>query len=151
MNWKDLAKYFIHGIAFSILFLILGIAWTFAFAFLVIIGFVIGLIIGLGLLFLMVGYLNSVITMNLWFEVKTSFWDLFFHGLALFVILFVINGIFVTVPFLFFPGIATTLTTLVIVAFLDGFVAKKIAGLWKQEYREGIPEAIEAEWRDKNV
>ena len=130
MNWKDLAKYFIHGIAFSILFLILGIVWAFVFAFLVIIGFIIGLIIGLGLLFLIVGYLNSLITFYLWFEVRTSFWDLFFHGLALFVILLVVNGIFVTVPSLVFPGIATTLTTLVIATFLDGFVAKKTAGWW---------------------
>lgn len=151
MNGRELAKYFIHGIAFSILFLILGIAWTFVLLFLVHIGFIIGLIIGLGLLFPMIGYLNSVVTVQLWFQVKTSFWDLFFHGLVLFIILLVITGIFVTVPSSVFPGIATTLTTLLIAALLDGLVAKRIAGLWKQEYPEGIPKAIATEWRDKEI
>jgi len=151
MNWKDLAKYFVHGIAFSILFLILGIVWAFIFALLVFVGFIIGLVIGLGLLFLIVGYLNSVITSFLWFEVKTSFWDLFLHGVALFIVLLIVNGIFVTVPSLVFPGIATTLITLIIAAVLDGFVGKKVAGLWEQEYREGLPEAVEAEWKDKNL
>jgi hypothetical protein len=151
MNWKDLAKYFIHGIAFSILFLILGIVWVFVFAFLTIIGSIIGFIIGVGLLFLIVGFLNSTITFYLWFEVKTSFWDFFFHGLALFMILLVVNGIFVSVPSLVFPGIATTVATLILATFLNGFVGKKVAGLWEKEYREGIPEAIEAEWRDKKL
>lgn len=151
MNWKDLAKYFIHGIAFSILFLILGVVWAFVFAFLVVIGFIIGLVIGIGLLFLIVGFLNSVITSFLWFEVKTSFWDLFLHGLALFIILLVVNSIFVTIPSLVFPEIATTLTTLTIATFLNGFIGKKVAGWWEQEYREDIPKAIEAEWRDKNL
>lgn len=151
MNWKDLAKYFIHGIAFSVLFFILGIVWVFAFALLVVVGFIIGLIIGICLLFLIVGFLNSVITSFLWFEVKTSFWDLFFHGLAFFIILLVVNGIFVTVPSLVFPGIVTTLITLVIATFLSGFVGKKVAGWWELGYRKGIPEAIEAEWRDREL
>ncbi len=151
MNWKNLAKYFTHGITFSMLFLILGIVWVFVFAFLVIAGFIIGLIIGIGVLFLIVGSINSIITDFLWFSVKTSFWDTLFHGLVLFIILLIVNGIFVTVPSLVFPGIATTLITLVIATFLNGFVGKKVAEWWKQEYRESIPEAIEAEWRNKKL
>ena len=151
MDWRDLAKYFIHGIAFSLLFALLAIAWVFILVILVGLGFLIGLIIGVGLLFLIVGFLNSVVTTYLWFEVKTTFWDILFHGLALFIILLIVNGIFVTVPSLVFPGIPTTLTTLIIATFLNGFVGKRVAGWWKQEYREGIPEAIEAEWRDKNL
>lgn len=151
MNWKDLAKYFIHGIAFSILFLILTIAWVFILVVLVSFGFIIGLIAGVGLLFLIIGDLNSVITTHLWFGVKTSFWDLFFHGLVLFIILLVVNGIFVTVPSLVFPGIATTVVTLIITTFIDGFVAKKVAEWWRGEYREAISKAIEAEWKDKRL
>ena len=75
MNGRDAAKYFVHGIAFSSLFLILAVAWTFTLIFLVAIGFFIGLIIGLGLLFLIVGDLNAFITSLLWFKVKTGFWD----------------------------------------------------------------------------
>ena len=139
MNWKGLVKYFIHGIAFSILFLILGIVWAFVFAFLVVIGFIIGFVIGLVLLFLIIGFLNSVITSFLWFEVKMSFWNLITHGFVLFIVLLVVNGLSVTVPSLVFPGIATTLTTLAIATFLNGLVGKKIAGWWEEEYREGLP------------
>jgi hypothetical protein len=151
LNSRDMAKYFLHGIVFSILFLVLAFAWIFLLLFLTAIGFIIGLIIGFGVLLLIVGFLNSSITSLLWFEVKTSFWDLFFHGLALFIILLVVNGIFVSVPLLVFPGIATTVATLILATFLNGFVGKKVAGLWEKEYREGIPEAIEAEWRDKKL
>ena len=151
LNWKDLAKYFIHGIAFSLLFVLLAIVWVFVLVFLVGLGFIIGLLIGLGLLFLIIGFLNSLITFLLWFEVKTSFWDIFFHGLVLFIVLLVVNGIFITAPSLAFPGITTTVITFIIACFLDGFVAKKVAGLWRREYREGIPKAIQAEWRDKNL
>jgi len=151
MNWKDLAKYFIHGMAFSIFFLILALVWVFILVILVGIGFIIGLIIGLGLLFLIVGFLNSAITAYLWFEVKSGFWDLLFHGIVLFLILLVVNVIFVTVPTLVFPGIATTVITFIVAAFLDGFVAKKVAGWWRQEYLESIPKAIEAQWQDKNL
>lgn len=140
MNWKDLAKYFIHGIAFSLLFLLLVIAWIFVLMILVGLGFIIGLIIGLGLLFLIVGFLNSIITVYLWFDVKMSFLDLLFHGLVLFVVLLIVNGISVTLPSLAFPGIATTVVTFIIASFLDGFVAKEVAGRWKQEPKESRPE-----------
>lgn len=151
MNWKDLAKYFIHGIAFSLLFVLLAIVWVFALVVLVGLGFIIGLIIGLGMLFLIIGFLNSLITFFLWFEVRTSFWDIFFHGLVLFIVLLIVNGIFITAPSLALPGIATTVITVIIACFLDGFVAKKVAGFWEKEYREGIPKAVEAEWSDRNL
>jgi len=139
LNWKDLAKYFIHGIAFSLLFLLLAIAWVLILIILVGLGFIIGLIIGLGLLFLIVGFLNSIITVYLWFDVKMSFLDLLFHGVALFVVLLIVNGISVTLPSLAFPGIATSVVTFIIASFLDGFVAKEVAGQWKQEHKKSVP------------
>lgn len=151
LNWKNLAKYFVHGIVFSILFLILTLAWVFVLVLLTAIGFIIGLIIGFGLLLLIVGFLNSGITSLLWFEVKTSFWDLFFHGLVLLIVLLILDVIIVTLPSLAIPGTATRVVTLVISSFLYGFVAKKVDGWWELEYREGIPKAIEAEWRDKRL
>jgi hypothetical protein len=114
MYWKNLVKYFAHGIAFSLLFAILAIAWAFILVILVGFGFIIGLMIGVGLLFLIMGFLNSVITTHLWFEVKTEFWDLLFHGLVLFLVLLIVNGIFITVSSLVFPGTATTVVTLII-------------------------------------
>lgn len=52
MQWKIFGKYFLHGILFSVFFLLLGIAWIFMMILLVSLGAIIGFIIGIGLLFL---------------------------------------------------------------------------------------------------
>ncbi len=151
MTLKDLAKYFLHGIAFSVLFLLLGIGWAVILVILVSLGFIIGLLIGLVLLFLIVGYLNSFITSLLWFEVKRGFWDLLFHGVVLFIILLIVNAIFSLAPNLAVPGMATTVVSFIITSFLYGFVAKKVAGWWESEYREGVPEVAEVEWANRKL
>lgn len=48
---KSGSKYFLHGIAFSILYLALAFVWVILLVVLVIVGFFIGLIVGLVLLF----------------------------------------------------------------------------------------------------
>lgn len=113
-------------------------------------GSFIGLIIGLGLLILVIGFVNYVITSWLWFPVKSGFWDLLLHGFVLLIVLLIVNGIFVLAPSLAFPGIATTVVTFIIGSFIDGFVAKKVAGWW-ETVPEGVSNAVEAEWRDKNL
>jgi len=149
--WKILIKYFVHGIAFSLLFTVLGIAWIFGLLALVMIGSFLGLIIGLGLLILIVGFVNAVITTQLWFAVKSGFWDILLHGLVLFIALVLVNGIFVIAPSLAFPGIATTVVTFIIGSFIDGFVGKKVAGWWEQEFEEEVSQAVEAKWTDKKL
>ena len=152
MNGRDAAKYFVHGLAFSLLFLILVVAWAFILIILVSLGFLIGLIIGLGLLFLIVGGLNTFITSLLWFEVKKGFWDLLLHGVALFFILLIANAIIQFVPNLVVPGIATTVVTFLIAAFVDGLIAQKVARFWEEEYAsEPVSEAVKAEWGDKQL
>ena len=131
MEWKNLAKYFVHGIAFSLLFTILAIIWAFILLILVSLGWFIGLIIGLGILMLIIGGLNSFLTDLLWFPVKKSFWSILGHGIILFIVLLIVNGIFVIAPTLIFPGIATTIIVFIVGSFMDGFVAKKVAGFWE--------------------
>ena len=131
--WKNPLKYLIHGITFSILFLILVIIWAFIFAFLVTIGFILGFIIGIGLLFLIVGYINSFLTDLLWFPVKTSFWSTLFHGFALFIVLLIVGVIFVLIPNMAFPSITTRIITFIVETFLNGLAGKTIAGGWKEE------------------
>lgn len=151
MNGRDAAKYFVHGIAFSFLFLILAVAWVFILIFLVAIGFFIGLIIGLGLLFLIVGGLNAFITSLLWFRVKTGFWDLLLHGVVLFIILLVASVFVQLLPNLVLPGIATTIVTFLIAAFIDGLIAQRVARWWESEYETGVSKEVEAEWQDKEL
>ena len=131
--WKTPVKYFIHGLGFSILFLVLLIGWAFILALLVVSGFIIGLIIGFGLLFLIVGYVNSFITDLLWFPVKTSFWGTLFHGFALFIVLLIVGVIFVWIPNTAFPSIYVQVTTFIVETFLNGLAGKTIAGGWKEE------------------
>lgn len=149
--WKIITKYFIHGIVFSFFFTVLVIAWTIGLLMLVVLGSFIGLAIGVAVLILTVGFLNAVITTQLWFKVKTGFWDLLLHGLVFFIVLLIVNGIFVMGPRFVFPGIATTIITFIIGSFLDGLVGKRIAGWWKEENREAFSEATKSEWTDKKL
>jgi hypothetical protein len=63
---KSILRYFIHGLLFSVLSLILGLASYFLLAVLLITGFIIGLVIGLILLFIIVGGVNTILTSYLW-------------------------------------------------------------------------------------
>lgn len=138
MNWKDLAKYFIHGLPFSTLFSIVAVAWTLAFVILAGVVAIVVFIVGLAFLFLLVGFLNGIITSRLWFEVKFRFTELILHGLFLAAILFVANAVFVTMPTSAFPGAATIVITFFIAAFVDGFLAKNVAVWWREEYPTGV-------------
>ena len=153
MNWTDLAKYFVHGIAFSLLYLVLALVLVLVLGFLIVVGSFIGLIIGFGILMLTVGGLNCFLTGVIWGEeTNTSFWSILLHGVALFVILLFVNGILVMVPNIVFPSIATTVVTFIIGAFAGGFVGKKVAELFEEEYsKEKISEATKAKWADAKL
>ena len=133
LGLKTISKYFLHGFAFSILFLILGIAWVFALAVLVGLGYVIGFVIGLGLLAFIVGFLNSEITGFLWFTVEREFWSLLFHGGVLFVALLIVNGVFTWIPNMIFPSVYVQIITFIIGIFVNGLVGKKVAEIWQEE------------------
>lgn len=150
---KVLAKYFVHGFAFSLLFTLLAILWIFGLLILTALGSLIGLIIGLGLLMLFTGGLNAFLTSLLWFPVDTSFWSMVVHGIVLFISLLVVNGIALFLPSVVFPGLATTIATFILGSFIDGFVCKQVARFWEEQYK-GPPEVsktTEAEWEDKNL
>jgi len=133
INVRNLAKYFVHGVLYSIFGIVMLFVWAFILLFLVAIGSILGLIIGLGVLVLFIGGLNSIITLLLWFPVKMSFWNIIFHGLTLSIVLLIVNGIFITIPNLVFPDISTTVITFILGAFLNGIVGKAIAGIWREE------------------
>lgn len=134
MQWKIFGKYFLHGILFSVLFLLLGIAWIFMMILLVGLGAIIGFIIGIGLLFLIVGSINIVLGVRLWnIEAETGFWNMFFHGLVLFILLLIANLITSTLPNYAFPGTATLVVTFIISTFLNGVIGKKVSSWFGHE------------------
>ena len=149
---KAFAKYFVHGIAFSFLFLVLAFVLFFLIFFLIAVGSFIGLIIGFGILMLVIGGVNSFLADVIWgVETSTSFWSLLLHGFALFLILLLVNGVLVMVPNVAFPSIATTVITFVIGAFAGGFVGKKVAEWFEEEFPEEISKATEAKWADAKL
>jgi hypothetical protein len=151
VNWRELAKCFVHGIAFSVLGTLLLLFGLVVALMLVVIGSFIGLILGFALLILIFGVVNSAITEFLWFEVNWGFWNLLLHGFTLFIVLLAVNGVLVYLPLLFLPGLATTTVTFIIGCFADGFVGRQIAGWWEGESESEASEQLETDWKDRNL
>jgi len=127
-------RYFIHGFAYSILMLILGIFWAVTFAVLLVIGSFIGFIIGLVVLLVLVGGLNSFLTDIIWsVHVKTGWMTILVHGLVL-VIALVIAGIPQLIVNLYFaPNLPTQIVFFLFYAFIDGLVARKIGEQFEEQ------------------
>jgi magnesium-transporting ATPase (P-type) len=135
-TWRRLAKYFYHGLGFSLLAFVLTYesmdfntrAQTLPMMpLLLILGFV-----GVALLVLMIGIVNSALTTWLWFQVETSFWSMMLQGIALLVPLWIVSIPFF-LAYLAFSSIATIVAVIVFQAFADGFVCKKVAETWKKK------------------
>ena len=128
MNWKDLAKYFIHGIAFSILYALFALAWAAILVILVGLGSFIGLIIGIVLLILIVGFINTALGVYLW-NIDAGgkgFWGMFFHGLVFFIILLIVGLVVSFLLNLVFSGITALVVVFIIEAFFYGVMGKKV-------------------------
>lgn len=137
ISWKsDILKYFEQGILFSVIFLVLVIAWVFLTAFLVLVGYVIGLIIGFVILFFIIAWLNAALTDGIWhMQIRTDWKSLLGHGFFLFIGLIIVHVPAIAVN-LAVPGIATVIVLFVVYCFIDGFVARKVAGYFEETYDE---------------
>lgn len=135
--WKTVLKYFLHGLLHTIILLALSFVWAFLLAMLVIVGLLIGLIIGFILLFFLEGILNGFLTSIIWsIPIKSGWKDLLSHGFVLFIVLIIVE-----IPFLIVRSLITisgtselfiTIVFTVIYAFINGFVAKKVATWWEE-------------------
>jgi hypothetical protein len=138
LNLMTIVKYFIHGIVFSLIFAIVGLFWAFIFGLLTVIGAFIGFIIGIALLFLIIGFINTLIAAFLWdIDSEMGFWRILFHGFVLFFAVLLVNLMVYYAPNMFFPGMATTLIAFIVESFLNGFIGKQVAK-WasKEEHTE---------------
>jgi peptide/nickel transport system permease protein len=132
-NLSNLLKYLFHGLAFSLLFFVFFLEWNVYVGYLPGTAAIVGQVVGLVALFFLIGFLNAFIGRRLWFKVTYRLWDLLFHGVVLFGILYALNSVLIAWPYLSSPSIATAAITLIVAAFIDGFLAKMVAGQWKQE------------------
>lgn len=137
--WRTASKYFLHGILFSGLMLVLAFVWAILFVVLVVAGFIIGLIIGILVLFIIIGGLNNFLTDAIWgIRIKSGWKSLLGHGFILFIVLIVAHIPAIIIN-LVAPNVVTTVVVLVAYAFIDGFLAKSIAGYWEEEGNEEEP------------
>lgn len=126
-----LGKYFVHGALFSIIGLVLSFVWLGILIVLVVLGSIIGLLIGVVVLFFFIGGLNSMLTGFIWHvSIKTDWKTVLLHGLVL-SIAFIVAHIPSIVINLAAPSIVTVAVLFFIYAFIDGFVARHIAGMWQ--------------------
>jgi hypothetical protein len=127
----QLAKYFLHGVAFSLLFFILAIVWALVFGVLIVLGSFIGLIIGIVLLFFIVGGLNAFLSEIVWNLSIDGWQSILTCGFYLTVILVIVH---IPVAYALIydpPNIIVSMVLFVIYAFIDGFLARELAPLWK--------------------
>lgn len=81
--WSRVLRYFLHGVAFSVLITVLGVFWIFSLVILITIGSFLGLILGFAILFPLVGGMNTLISRFVWgFYMRSSLWDVCLHDLG---------------------------------------------------------------------
>jgi ribosomal protein L37AE/L43A len=132
-RWEKIARFFVHGIAFSVLLFVLEFLWIFFSVFLVVLGSFIGLIIGVLLLFLIVGAVNSVVSRFVWgFSMKDSAVSIFFHGLVLFLIILAVDIVFLFPTLLVLGNPIVTALRLIVSCFFYGLIGKKLAEMWAE-------------------
>jgi hypothetical protein len=130
---RRIARYFVHGILWSIAFTFVVLVWISIFVGLLFMGyiawwfFILALVVGFPLLFLLIGLVNSAITNIVWGrEVNLGLISNLIHGFVLFIALLIaqipgslING--------FLPNPVTVVAVFILYCFIDGFVAKSLA------------------------
>lgn len=141
---REFGKYTAHGLAFAILFLIVGVAWAAIFLVLAICGFLIGIAIGLVLYFVLMGYVNSIVTEVLWFPVKTGLVTCLGHGFLLFLALLPVNLVLFGVQLVVRPDLLVTLMLFVASSPLAGAIAKLVARIWEMPRAPPMPDLVPA-------
>ncbi len=138
MNIGNLHKYFVHGALYSILGPVLIVRW-FDGLFSVDAGDILWNIIGLVIFLFIVGGLNCILTFFLWFPIKISFLNVFYHGFVLSIALLIVNVMFNLIPNIVFPSVLTAVITFIVGAFFGGMAGKAIAGFWRKGERTPYP------------
>jgi hypothetical protein len=126
MSGGKVWKYFLHGLAFSLLMFAIVLGWGFTLFFLVMIGSIIGLIIGFVLLAYLTGWLNALLLKGIWGINDGGGWKgLTANGFILLMLLLVVSIPQLILTWLF-PGVVTSIVLFVPYCFVDGYVARKI-------------------------
>jgi hypothetical protein len=130
---KKIGRYFLHGLVYSLLSIVLSFMWGFVAVFLILTGFFIGLAIALFLLVLIAGAVNTFVSELVWkFSMNDSIVGIFTHGAALGII-FVLISLVTIIPIMLIVGNPFYLILLEIgMCFVRGFIGEKVAEHWTE-------------------
>jgi hypothetical protein len=135
---KTLLKYFLHGLAYSLIMTGVAFVWAFILVLAAICGGLLGIILALGLLVLAMGAVNSFLADAIW-EIKTESGviNYFVHGLVLFIFLLVAS-IPSTVITSATGSLILAVVMFLVYCFIDGFIARYVANMFRgKNYRFG--------------
>jgi hypothetical protein len=134
---RTIAKYFLHGVLYTILTSIFTLVGTLLTLGLVIIGSLLGLIIGLAILSILYGFANSAITRWLWFPVRKGWKTYLVQGFLLGLVI----GVIELLPYLAVWGLIgadpSAINVIILVltytafTFINGVIGKRIARIWQ--------------------
>lgn len=157
-TWRRLAKYFLHGFGLFLLLLVLFYAWAFVssalaqyFQFtegLSRLGGFLGLTVLLVVLSLVLGRVNSLLTLRFWFPVTTSFWDVMLQGVALLVPLYVLALALLYLLEFAFGVVQGFLVGFIPLSLGIGFICKKVAETWRRDIvQKTSKDGLRALWK----
>ena len=137
---KIVAKYFVHGAAYSLLVMVLAIVWAFVAAIMLILGatmgvlsFFAGFVASFAILFIALGWLNAQISQYIWkIQVKQKWLSLLGHGLLLFIVIaiagipsMIISAMMWSADL--FTYVMFTIVNFLIYSLVDGYISKRVA------------------------
>jgi len=143
---RTLAKYFVHGAAFSLLTMVLAVAWAFVAVIMIvlgvpggILGILAGMVAAFGILFIAIGWLNAQISQYIWkTQVKQKWLSLLGHGLLLFIVIaiagipsMIISGMMWSADI--FTYVMFTIVNFLIYSLVDGYICKRVAEVFPDD------------------
>lgn len=133
-------RFFLHGLAFSLIMMVLALFWAFLALILGICGGCLGIILALVLLIYMMGWVNTWLMDLIWHRQRTDaeWWDPLPHGLLLLVVLFVLASPSWLLQSAFpeidnWPFLLIRISIFLVYCLIDGYAAYMVGGVFSGE------------------
>jgi predicted RNA-binding Zn-ribbon protein involved in translation (DUF1610 family) len=131
---RKIGKYFLHGIAYALIALLLFFGWIIVGVALVLLGSFIGLILAFMLLVFIVGAINTFVSSLVWgFSMKTSLGSIFLHGLVLCLIFVVVSLLTIFPLYMLGHNLIYVVLLEIGLCFVNGFIGEKVAQHWTEQ------------------
>lgn len=132
------AKILAHGIAFSLLATGVVLLWAYMLPILFLFGSILGLILSLLALLVVYGIINSLVARLLWFPMEKGWKTWIGQGVFLALAIDIVNVLLLLIiaPFInkldSTPRLVVLVLVIVAYAFVDGYIAMRVARHWKK-------------------